>query len=123
MRTETLKRNLQFVVDVAALCLAWYLSRLLQSDLLPAFGIVRWTQGFVHAPALGSVMAIWCLLALWGGTYRIRETSDRWGNFANSIHISIVFGCAIVIAGFFFTDSAGGHSRSVALFVTIVGFL
>ena len=123
MQAAILKRNLQFVVDVAALCSAWRLSSVLQSDLLPALGVVRWTEGFAHAPSLGSVMAIWCLVALWAGAYRTRKTQDRWSNFANSIHITIAFGCAVIVATFFFVEGAGGRSRSVALFVMPVGLL
>ncbi len=123
MQSETLKRNLKFVVDVAALCSAWRLGKVLQSEVLPALGVVRWAEGFTHVPSLGSVIAVWCLLALWAGAYRSGWASDRWAKFVNSVHISMAFGFAIIIASFFFIDSAGGHSRSVAIFVTPLSFL
>jgi exopolysaccharide biosynthesis polyprenyl glycosylphosphotransferase len=90
---------------------------------LPALGMTRWSQAFRHAPPLEYVIAVWLLLALWAGVYRVPCASDRWSRLVRAVHASIAVACAVIIASFISAEIVAGRSRGLALLVTPISFV
>jgi len=123
MERQTFERILQFALDLIALVCTWKLSIAVQSHMLPALGMERWSEAFKHAPPLTNVVAVWVLLALWGGVYRVPNGSDSWSRLVKAVQASVAVACAVIIASFISAETVAGRSRGLALLVTPISFV
>lgn len=123
MTRQCVQRSLQFFLDLAALICSWNVSIALQTYVLPAAGLTRWSQAFRHAPPLSDVVIAWAVLALWAGVYRSSDTNDSLSRLRAALHTSIAVAFAIIIASFISAEQMMGRARSLALLVTPISFL
>jgi exopolysaccharide biosynthesis polyprenyl glycosylphosphotransferase len=123
MNERTLERILQGSFDITSLLIAWYLTLALPLSGPSAFGRELWAQGSVVPPPIAVVAALWFLVALWAGVYRIPDKTHCWVDVRIAARASMAVAVAVAIAGFFWAQPRFTPPRSFVLILAGLSFI